>query len=110
MPPRLPDAPTPAHDQPQPPEGNVVTQEAATTKAVQATTFPPPPPSQPRAKLTASKQPSFEDEFVMVLKDKIESEVSEMKQTGRMKRWTPLREDPMARRRLMEVMVAQIHS
>jgi len=65
---------------------------------------PPPPPSQQQ------HQRTFDEEFVIVLKEKIEAECREMKETGRMKRWRPLREDVMLRRRLMEVMVSQIHS
>ncbi|KAL7549038.1 hypothetical protein ACHAWF_013284 [Thalassiosira exigua] len=69
-----------------------------------ATPTPPPPPQRP----LPQRQRTFEEEFVVVLKEKIESECRDMKSTGRMKRWKPLSEDPEARRRLMGVMVSQI--
>ncbi len=53
---------------------------------------------------------TFEEEFVIVLKEKIDAECQEMKVQGRMKRWTPISEDPLLRQQLMEVMVAQIQS
>eukprot|EP00571_Detonula_confervacea_P012398 CAMPEP_0172304974 /NCGR_PEP_ID=MMETSP1058-20130122/6303_1 /TAXON_ID=83371 /ORGANISM="Detonula confervacea, Strain CCMP 353" /LENGTH=1138 /DNA_ID=CAMNT_0013016387 /DNA_START=108 /DNA_END=3524 /DNA_ORIENTATION=- len=71
---------------------------------------PPPPPPQQKPLPNTPQQRTFEEEFVIVLKDKIDAECQEMKETGRMKRWTPIREDPVLRQRLMEVMVAQIHS
>ncbi|KAL7480417.1 hypothetical protein ACHAW6_006108 [Cyclotella cf. meneghiniana] len=68
------------------------------------------PPRQPRqiAKQRPESTASFEEEFVMVLKEKIEEEEREMRETGRMKRWRPISEDPIRRQRLMEVMVNQL--
>ena len=71
---------------------------------------PPPPPPLPKPKTTNQQQQTFEEEFVMVLSDKISSECQEMKETGHMKRWEPISQDPLLRKQLMEVMVAQIHS
>ena len=51
---------------------------------------------------------TFEEEFTIALKEKMEAEAREMKQTGRMKRWKPLREDPILRQRLMEAMISQL--
>jgi hypothetical protein len=51
---------------------------------------------------------TFEDEFVLILKEKIEEEEKEMKESGRMRRWRPLSEDPIRRERLMEIMVNQL--
>ena len=70
----------------------------------------PPPALSPQRPQTTQPMRTFEEEFVLVLKEKIESETKEMEETGRMKRWTPIREDPQMRRRLMDVMVAQINS
>lgn len=69
---------------------------------------PPPPPPLPTSEKSSRR--TFDEEFVMVLKDKIDAECKEMEETGRMKRWTPIRDDPILRKQLMEVMVAQIHS
>ncbi len=52
---------------------------------------------------------SYEVEKI-VLKEKIEAENREMKETGRMRRWTPISEDPLLRERLKKVMMAQIHT
>jgi len=71
---------------------------------------PPPPPPLPKPKTTNQPQRTFEEEFVMVLSDKISAECQELEESGRMKRWQPISEDPMLRKQLMEVMVAQIHS
>ncbi|KAL9187115.1 hypothetical protein ACHAXT_010835 [Thalassiosira profunda] len=70
----------------------------------------PPPALSPQRPQTTQPMRTFEEEFVLVLKEKIESETKEMEETGRMKRWTPIRDDPQMRRRLMDVMVAQINS
>lgn len=59
-------------------------------------------PSSPKCK----QQATFEEEFIIVLKDVYLEECQEMKDTGRMKRWTPLREDAVRRKRLMEVMTS----
>lgn len=67
----------------------------------------PPPPPLPKPKQNQSQR-TFEEEFVMVLSDKISKECQEMKESGRMKRWEPLNEDPILRKRLMDVMVAQL--
>lgn len=75
-----------------------------------AKTVLPVPPVHPPPPLAPQQPRTFEEEFVIVLKEKIEAECQEMKKTGRMKRWVPLREDKMLRKRLMEVMVAQINS
>ena len=40
----------------------------------------------------------------MVLNDRIDTECQEMKDTGRMKRWTPLRDQQDVRAHLMEVL------
>ena len=53
---------------------------------------------------------TFEEEFVILLKEKTDAECADMQQTGRMKRWSPLREDAVMIKRLMEVMVNQIHN
>jgi hypothetical protein len=68
------------------------------------------PPRQPHklAKQRPDSTASFEEEFVIVLKEKIEEEEREMRETGRMKRWRPISEDPIRRQRLMEVMVNQL--
>jgi hypothetical protein len=47
----------------------------------------------------------FSEDFATALKEKIKSENREMVESGRLKRWTPLNEDPILRQRLMEVMV-----
>jgi hypothetical protein len=70
-------------------------------------TIKPPPPPPPAHKACNSPR-TFEDEFVMVLREKQESEIHEMKVSGTMKRWRPISEDPVLRNRLLEVMVAQI--
>ncbi|KAL7537935.1 hypothetical protein ACHAXR_008162 [Thalassiosira sp. AJA248-18] len=90
-----------------------LTYKAAPGKTAKAvTTIPPPPPPSSRHQHTPNQQQrtTFDEEFVIVLKEKIDAECAEMSETGRMKRWSPLRQDVVARRRLMEVMVAQIHS
>ncbi|KAK1739433.1 hypothetical protein QTG54_009976 [Skeletonema marinoi] len=46
----------------------------------------------------------FSEEVSIALQGKIESENKEMIQSGRLKRWTPLREDRILRQKLMEVM------
>jgi len=68
---------------------------------------PPPPPPLPKSNPN-QPQRTFEEEFVMVLSDKISAECQEMEETGRMKRWKPISEDPILRKQLMEVMVAQL--
>jgi hypothetical protein len=73
---------------------------------LQNTIKPPPPP--PPAHKACNSPRTFEDEFVMVLREKQESETHEMKVSGKMKRWRPISEDPVLRNRLLEVMVAQI--
>lgn len=72
----------------------------------------PSPPHSSEQQSSANTQHSrtFEEEFVMVLKDKIDAECQELKEHGRMKRWRPIREDPILRKQLMEVMIAQIQS
>jgi hypothetical protein len=72
----------------------------------------PPHPSEQQTSNPTTYQHSrtFEEEFVMVLKEKIDAECQERKEHGRMKRWIPIREDPILRQQLMEVMVAQIQS
>eukprot|EP00578_Thalassiosira_sp_NH16_P007026 CAMPEP_0181120380 /NCGR_PEP_ID=MMETSP1071-20121207/24125_1 /TAXON_ID=35127 /ORGANISM="Thalassiosira sp., Strain NH16" /LENGTH=1158 /DNA_ID=CAMNT_0023205031 /DNA_START=138 /DNA_END=3614 /DNA_ORIENTATION=+ len=82
-----------------------------TTKAVPIP-LPPLPPhiSQDQSKPSLQHQRTFEEEFVIVLKEKIDAECQEVQKTGRMKRWSPIREDPILRKQLMEVMVAQIRS
>jgi hypothetical protein len=67
---------------------------------------PPQPP--PAAKPRAETATSFEEEFVIVLKEKIDEEEREMKESGRLRRWRLLSEDPLRRQRLMEVMVNQL--
>ena len=47
---------------------------------------------------------SFSEEYSVALKGKIDFENKEMIQSGRLKRWTPLREDQMLRLKLMECM------
>ena len=47
---------------------------------------------------------SFSEEISIALQGKIEGENKEMIQSGRLKRWTPLREDRILRQKLMEVM------
>jgi hypothetical protein len=86
------------------------------------TVLNPPPPTPLSSSSEQQHQPhqlsitfqhsqrTFEEEFVMVLKEKIDAECQEMKEQGRMKRWTPISEDPILRQQLMEVMVAQIQS
>jgi hypothetical protein len=79
---------------------------------------PPPPPLTPPSQQEqtnydnnnkACNSPrTFEDEFVLVLREKQESEIHEMKVSGMMKRWRPISEDPVLRNRLLKVMVAQI--
>jgi len=69
---------------------------------------PPPPPPPPKQPQPNQPQRTFEEEFVMVLSDKISAECQEMKETGRMKRWEPISADPMSRKQLMDVMVAQL--
>lgn len=81
---------------------------------------PPPPPTPPSQQEQTNSNNSdknnkacdsprtFEDEFVMVLREKQESEIHEMKVSGMMKRWRPISEDPVLRTRLLEAMVAQI--
>ena len=71
---------------------------------------PPPPPSQQEQQPKHQHQRTFDEEFVIILKEKIDSEIQEMEETGRMKRWTPISEDPALKERLMSVMVAQINS
>ena len=58
---------------------------------------------QQRAESKRSKR--FSDDLSTALQEKIESENKEIIQSGRLKRWTPLREDPILRQKLMEVMV-----
>jgi len=58
----------------------------------------PPPPSRP----------SFDDEYVVVLKDRIETESAAAEKTGRLRRWDPISEDPVLGRRLVGAMVAQL--
>ena len=79
---------------------------------------PPPPPLTPPSQQEqtnydnnnkACNSPrTFEDEFVMVLREKQESEIHEMEVSGMMKRWRPISEDPVLRNRLLKVMVAEI--
>ena len=69
----------------------------------------PPPPPLPKSNLNQTQR-TFEEEFVMVLSDKISAECQEMEKTGRMERWKPISEDPILRKQLIDVMVAQIHS
>ncbi|KAL3822925.1 hypothetical protein ACHAXA_011640 [Cyclostephanos tholiformis] len=72
---------------------------------------PPPPPSQrQQPNSTHCHSCTFEEEFVIVLREKNDAELQGMKQSGRMKRWSPMSEDPVLRQRLMDVMVAQIQS
>jgi hypothetical protein len=72
---------------------------------------PPPPPSQrQQPSSTHCHSHTFEEEFVIVLREKNEAELQGMKKSGRMKRWNPISEDPVLRQRLMDVMVAQIQS
>ncbi len=71
---------------------------------------PHPPEQQPSNPTTYQHSRTFEEEFVMVLKEKIDAECQERKEHGRMKRWIPIREDPILRQQLMELMVAQIQS
>ena len=66
--------------------------------------MPPCLPTSPKCK----QQGTFEEEFIIVLKEHISLEIQEMKDTGRMKRWTPLREDAVRRKRLMEVMTSSL--
>ncbi|KAL3791309.1 hypothetical protein HJC23_006038 [Cyclotella cryptica] len=68
------------------------------------------PPHQPGtlAQHRPESTPSFEEEFVIVLKEKIEEDEREMRESGRMKRWRPISEDPIRRQRLIEVMVNQL--
>eukprot|EP00984_Skeletonema_dohrnii_P021729 scaffold10924_cov68-Skeletonema_dohrnii-CCMP3373.AAC.1 len=47
---------------------------------------------------------SFSEEISIALQGKIEGENKEMIQSGKLKRWTPLREDRILRQKLMEVM------
>ena len=47
---------------------------------------------------------SFSKELSMALREKVERENKEMIKSGRLKRWTPLRQDPILRKHLMEVM------
>jgi hypothetical protein len=69
------------------------------------TKSPPPPEPPPQHEQTnydnnnkACNSPrTFEDEFVMVLREKQESEIHEMKVSGMMKRWRPISEDPVLR-------------
>ena len=70
--------------------------------------FPEKQPIVPPTKQPTTNATTFEEEFVIVLNEKIEEEEKEMSETGRMKRWTPLSEDPIRRKRLMEVMMNQL--
>jgi hypothetical protein len=66
-------------------------------------------PSEAKVDLQQSAQANttkmFSERLSTALQEKIERENMEMIQTGRLKRWTPLREDPILRQKLMEVMV-----
>mmetsp|Transcript_29326 Transcript_29326/g.63119 ORF Transcript_29326/g.63119 Transcript_29326/m.63119 type:complete len:1167 (+) Transcript_29326:178-3678(+) len=75
------------------------------TKTVLSSPLPPPPPPPS----SSQQHRAFDEEFVIVLKEKIEAECRQMKETGRVKRWMPLRDDVLVRRRLMEVMISQIN-
>ena len=68
---------------------------------------PPPPPPLPESNPN-QPQRTFEEEFVMVLSDKISAECQEMKDSGRMTRWKPISEDPILRKQLIEVMAVQL--
>jgi len=78
------------------------------TKTVLPTPLPPPSPPPPPS-FSSQQHRAFDEEFVIVLKEKIDAECRQMKETGRVKRWTPLRDDVLVRRRLMEVMISQIN-
>lgn len=68
-----------------------------------------PPPYPPTASKSHSKPTAtFEEEFVIVLKEKVEEEEKAMKESGRTRRWRPISEDPVCRQRLLEVMVNQL--
>jgi hypothetical protein len=66
-------------------------------------------PSEAKVDMQQSAQSKtskmFSEHLSTALQEKIESENIEIIQSGRLKRWTPLREDPILRQKLMEVMV-----
>ena len=47
----------------------------------------------------------FNEELTAAIQARIERENKEMLESGRLKRWTPLTQDPLVRQRLMEVMI-----
>jgi hypothetical protein len=101
---------TPSH---QPPIPRPPTLHANALPVMTKPPLPPPPPPLPPSQ---RQQPNpkhrrsltFEEEFVIVLREKNDAELKGMEESGRMKRWTPMSEDPVLRQRLMEVMVAQL--
>jgi len=64
--------------------------------------------SNERVESTMPTSNTFEEEFTLIMKERVEAEMKEMERTGRMRRWRPIREDPIARRRLMKVMLSHI--
>ncbi|KAL7467283.1 hypothetical protein ACHAXS_007556 [Conticribra weissflogii] len=70
------------------------------------TILPTDPKHQVESAMPASN--TYEEEFTLIMKERVEEEMQEMAKTGRMRRWRPISEDPIARQRLMKVMLSHI--
>eukprot|EP00956_Cyclotella_meneghiniana_P021276 scaffold38562_cov64-Cyclotella_meneghiniana.AAC.3 len=92
-----------AHSRPKLPEHETAKEELKFEDAKQVPSYPPA-----TAKCRPEPIPTFEEEFVVVLKEKVEQEEAEMRDSGKMTRWRPLSEDHIRRQRLMEVMMVQL--
>lgn len=80
-----------------------VEEELKFTDSKQVSSYP-----QATAKCRPEPVTTFEEEFVIVLKEKVEQEEAEMRARGKMMRWRPISEDLIRRQRLMEVMMVQL--